>query len=77
MVDHCLFLVAHPREGSPPLHMTYAVAAEGKGSARAVLEKTLVNFIGTIESTRPLSQADTKLKLKDGECRSIWPTEDL
>ena len=77
MADSYLFLVAHPRDGWP-LHVTYAVAPMGEISARAVLEKKLASFVGAIESARPLSQAEIdKLKLKDGDCRSIWPTEEL
>ena len=79
MADCYLFLVAHPRDAAPALHVTYAVAPMGESSsARAVLEKMLASFVGTIERARPLSQAEiAKLKLKDGECRSIWPTEEL
>ena len=77
MANGYLFLVAHPRDGRP-LHVTYAVASAGDISARAVMEECLVNFPGTVETSRPLSQAEIdKLKLMDGGCHSIWPTEEL
>ena len=57
MADGYLFFVAHSRDGAPPLHVTYAVGAEGESRARAVLEKEIASFFGTItiEEMRPLS----------------------
>jgi hypothetical protein len=79
MTDGYLFFVSHPRDGSPPLHITYAVASADENGALIILEKkSLANLPGTVKKTRQLSTTEIdKLKLKSDECRSIWPTLEL
>jgi hypothetical protein len=64
------FLVDHSNQ-----HVMYAVDSTGEKEARAVIEKYLEGFPGTVRYSWLLDT--TKLKLNDGECRQIWPTKDI
>ena len=60
-----VFLVDHINQDA-----LYAVNSTGEKEARAIIEKYLEGFPGTIRYS--WLRQTTKLKLSDGECRNIW-----
>jgi len=72
-----MFLVSHPREGTP-LHATYAVAGKDRQACQDVLVHALREAGIDVRYARELSEEEVaKLGLSTGQFRSFWPTVEL
>ena len=72
-----MFLVSHPRDGSP-LRATYAVAGGDRQSAQDVLVHALREPGLDVLYARPLTEEEiTRLGLAAGQFRSFWPSKEL